>query len=666
MILDEITLHNFGLYNGRQSITLTPASQDKPVILFGGLNGGGKTTLLDALQLCLFGGHAKTSSRGSLAYPEYLARCIHRGSDMSEAGVRISFRHTVDGQEECYVIDRSWRLANGNCKERFEVLKNGHLDSTLADNWASQVDDFIPANIAHLFFFDGEQIERYASQQDSSLLIGTAIQNLLGLDMVDQLDKDLQVYERKKRLQEKDQGAQAEIDALEKDLRDARIATATMKQERASLRTHQIDRQNRELVKIEDKYRKLGGNLYDQRLDIEARLLEADDAVLTHSGELRELASGALPLVLVRVLLESAESRDRHEEECRRARDVLETLKSRDQSTLNRMRLQFKDKKVAEALKDFFDADLAKRESLSRKETLLDLSQDVRSDIHTLLRDDLDGLTAESARQIRKYRKLQAAARKIHSEHDSIPAEDVIAELARQRSAVRDEIAKLEAQYAALAGEIEKMERDIQRKEQSLSRLLEKDAVARRHRDDQERILRHSARVRNTLEAFRGAVIARHVRRIEQLVLESYQQLLRKASLVTRLAIDPISYALTLYGRDGAPLSPERLSAGERQLLAIALLWGLAKASGRPLPTAIDTPLGRLDAGHRVHLVERYLPFVSHQVLLFSTDQEIAGDYLERLRPWIGRTYHLTYNDDQGQTRVVPGYFSPLEAVYGR
>jgi DNA sulfur modification protein DndD len=211
--------------------------------------------------------------------------------------------------------------------------------------------------------------------------------------------------------------------------------------------------------------------------------------------------------------------------------------------------------------------------------------------------------------------------------------------------------------------EIERLEREVLRREQALAKLLERDAIARREREDQERILRHSVRVRATLAAFRVAVIARHVRRIEQLVLESYQQLLRKASLVTRLAIDPTSYALTLFGRDGAALSPERLSAGERQLLAIALLWGLAKASGRPLPTAIDTPLGRLDTGHRIQLVERYLPFASHQVLLFSTDEEIAGDYLERLRPWIGRTYHLNYNDDRGSTSVSPGYFTAQEAA---
>jgi DNA sulfur modification protein DndD len=114
---------------------------------------------------------------------------------------------------------------------------------------------------------------------------------------------------------------------------------------------------------------------------------------------------------------------------------------------------------------------------------------------------------------------------------------------------------------------------------------------------------------------------------------------------------------LTLFDRHGDVLSPEQLSAGERQLLAIALLWGLAKASGRPLPTAIDTPLGRLDTTHRMHLIERYLPFASHQVLLLSTDEEITGDYLKSLRPWIGRTYHLAYDDKAGRTAVAPGYF---------
>ena len=201
MILDSVTLDNFGLYAGRQEIDLTPPSADRPVVLFGGLNGGGKTTLLDALQLGLFGPHAKTSNRGRLSYAEYLSRCIHGHEGQDAASVTLRFRHTIEGNEDRYTLKRSWKRINGTCAERFDVLKNDRLASDLADNWPSQVDVLMPLNIAHLFLFDGEQIERYASPSESATLVGTAIQNLLGLDVVDQLDKDIRVLERRKKME---------------------------------------------------------------------------------------------------------------------------------------------------------------------------------------------------------------------------------------------------------------------------------------------------------------------------------------------------------------------------------------------------------------------------------------------------------------------------------
>ncbi|MGD9537112.1 MAG: DNA sulfur modification protein DndD [Alphaproteobacteria bacterium] len=663
MILDDITLHNFGLYAGSQTITLTPPSPDKPIVLIGGLNGGGKTTLLDALQLCLFGPHARISNRGPLAYQEYLSRSIHRGAGASQAAIELSFRHTDEGHEDQYKLHRSWRRNGTGCREHFEVFKNGVSEPALADNWASQVEEFFPANIAHLFLFDGEQVEGYASQQDSSALIGGAIQNLLGLDMVDQLEKDLQVYERRKRAETKDDPLHAEITAAQDAVRELRKRVDALKQERAALRTHRIDRQERALRKSEDEYRKLGGALYDQRHEIDTRWTEAKQAVKNGEAALREFAGGAAPLLLVRVLLESTDSRDRHEEECRRARDLFEALKARDRATLRHMKAQSADQSAVDALKAFFDADRADRQALGKKETVLDIAPEVRSDLHALLRGDLDDLAANLANLLKRQKKLEAAAARARTEHENIPSTDAIAQPMAERDALIKEIAELESLHAAMGQDIERQERELERREQALARLIEADTREKGARDDRSRILHHAAKVRTTLSVFRRAVIERHVRRIEQLVLESYQQLLRKGALVTRLSIDPESYALTLYGRDGDVLSAERLSAGERQLLAIALLWGLAKASGRPLPTAIDTPLGRLDSGHRMHLVERYLPYASHQVLLLSTDEEIAGEYLDRLNPWIGRTYQLSYDDGAGKTRIRSGYLPAREAA---
>ena len=151
--------------------------------------------------------------------------------------------------------------------------------------------------------------------------------------------------------------------------------------------------------------------------------------------------------------------------------------------------------------------------------------------------------------------------------------------------------------------------------------------------------------------------VRRHLARIEEHVLRSLQQLLRKSDLIGAISIDPETFTVELQRGDGSPLSARQLSAGERQLLAVALLWGLAQASGRPLPIVIDTPLGRLDGQHRTHLIERYFPHASHQVILLSTDQEIDETAWQRLKPAIGHSYYLNHPAGAGGTTVENGYF---------
>jgi DNA sulfur modification protein DndD len=125
------------------------------------------------------------------------------------------------------------------------------------------------------------------------------------------------------------------------------------------------------------------------------------------------------------------------------------------------------------------------------------------------------------------------------------------------------------------------------------------------------------------------------------------------------VAIDTNTFSLSLYDLSGQLVPKHRLSAGEKQLLAIAFLWGLARVSGRNLPVAIDTPLGRLDSSHRTNLVERYFPAASHQVILLSTDTEIGKVEVERLRELdaIAREYLLKYDSTQRQTITQEGYF---------
>ena len=75
MIFQTLVLQNFGPYHGRHRLNLGPNSvgtANQPIILIGGLNGGGKTTLMDALRLVLYGQRAQCSNRGNLAYADFL------------------------------------------------------------------------------------------------------------------------------------------------------------------------------------------------------------------------------------------------------------------------------------------------------------------------------------------------------------------------------------------------------------------------------------------------------------------------------------------------------------------------------------------------------------------------------------------------------------------
>jgi hypothetical protein len=93
--------------------------------------------------------------------------------------------------------------------------------------------------------------------------------------------------------------------------------------------------------------------------------------------------------------------------------------------------------------------------------------------------------------------------------------------------------------------------------------------------------------------------------------------------MVERIHIDPATFAVTLFGEAGHALSRERLSEAEKQIFAISILLGLARASADPLPAIIDTPIARLDSAHRRHPVERYFPHASDQVVIRSTDTEV-------------------------------------------
>jgi len=275
MILEKLFLNNFGVYRGEHAIELTPKSKKAPIILVGGLNGGGKTTILDAIQLVLFGKLAKCSTRGSMSYEEFLRKSITRGEDAKDgAHIQLNFSYYFDGKRVEYLLVRSWKEGRKRINENFEVYRDGVEDEGLTENWLDQVDQFLPMGLAELFFFDGEKIARLAKSDNAAEMLSTAINTLLGIDLVDRLEKDLATYEKDIRDSGKADSDDGIVAALEKENETLTTQAHQLAQKRGQLQV-ELERLNSKLEKKEQEFRRHGGELFAQRKE---RAGESDQA----------------------------------------------------------------------------------------------------------------------------------------------------------------------------------------------------------------------------------------------------------------------------------------------------------------------------------------------------------------------------------------------------
>lgn len=636
MIFEEFVLENFGIYKGRHIINLVPPSSNKVIILFGGLNGSGKTTLLDALQLVLYGKFANTAN-----YLDYLAKMINHNVDpVDGANLELQFRHLREGKEEAIRIRRSWSLNGKNIKENVEVQRDGVLDPVITERWYEYVEEFIPAQIASLFFFDGEKIEAFANQDKAAMLLKIGIQALLGLDLVDRLDADLLTIERKRKSQLQSQQAIDDIVILEKEFKQLTIENKNLKQE-----TTEIHSSLKELKITQDKlkkeYRSEGGELFEQRQLIENDLKNSKQQLLQINDQLREVAVGDAPLLLVSDLLSQVDKQVSLEQDVEHIGILNDAFIKRDNAILKLLKQQEVADSALSALKTFLTKDKAERQQKLKTECYLNL------DASALVRlEGLGEIKKSTKKLIEQAEILTDQIENDERKLDSIPDPSSLDGINEKLKNIKAEIEQKEIKLEKLIQQSERLQKDIGRKKNELNHAYESNAREHFINETKRRMLKHSEKVRDTLEKFRIAILEKHINKLESLILDSFQQLIRKDNFINRIEINPIDYSFKLYTGNNEYLATDNLSAGERQLLAVSILWGLSKASGRPLPAIIDTPLSRLDGQHRHNLVESYFPRASHQVILLSTDEEINKKYYKELKPAIGRTYHICYDEE--------------------
>ncbi|MFB4285069.1 DNA sulfur modification protein DndD [Nonomuraea sp. MTCD27] len=654
MHLHKLTLHDFGLYRGKHSLDLRVKSKH-PIVLIGGLNGCGKTTLLDAIQLVLYGPRARCSGREHRSYDAYLRESINRASDPARgARLELEFSITVEGHPRIYQVVRTWSVNGKQLRESLDVAIDGQHSYSISEGWAEHVEEILPLEVASLFFFDGEKVEQLADPSRAADVIEAAVHSLLGVRAVEQLRTDLLALQRRQRLSDEDQEVLDQLHALQIKRQAAGEEVSDQNQRLADANTR-FERAQFELEKLERAFERAGGRLYEDRRGLEERR----NAIATRLSEtqkaLRELATGPLPLMLLREQLATLREQAVREEGAIEARAIVGILHARDAWLIE----QLPDSVPASArtaLQRMLTVDRSKRESAAELMQDLKLPRALAQKLSTM--DHV--LQADSTRATELLESVNEAVHLLQEADRllaAVPDDQQIKVLIENRQQAMDAVAVAKAAVEHNSGLLEEAKNRRDRFEADLERLQQQRIKARIREKELQRIVAYAEKARSTLERFREALLRKHINSLEVAVLRSFQKLMRKNGLISDLRIDTGRFRLILTDRDGEPIDPARLSAGERQLLAISLLWGLAKVAGNRLPTIIDTPLGRLDSRHREHLVDRYFPDAGQQVLLLSTDEEIDEPLLQRLKPSIAHSYVLVYDDDTFSTSIKRGYW---------
>jgi DNA sulfur modification protein DndD len=658
MNIQSIKVHNFGVYAGDQAIY--PASRmhgvGHPITLIGGLNGFGKTSLLEAVLLALYGSRSPAVREQGLAYSAYLESLMHRRcpSD-AECWVELTLALPVENTLSLLCIRRHWRIAKVRATEKLTVQRDGVEDAYLAENWDTYVEELIPVGIAGLFFFDGERISELAESDETTASLRQAIRTLLGLETIDRLITDLGVVVRRKQHRIRDGKVKAELDRLQGEAREASLVYSDARQRQAGLQ-NRLEQAGKRLLALEERYFQSGGALVESR----DRLLAQRETTRAELAEIRaeifSLAGGSLPLLMLHTQLARIHETAQREMAGQRVSIAMPLLQEHNDSILQELEQHTADVALIAHLREYVESRRQHLASLGQHERVLGLSPVAFAQLSDLLTNALPAQLSEAERlRDRSERldyELEQIERHLLVDLDRDTVSDQLADLAR----CRGELAELEHTK-------ERLERDVQsykvRKER-LEQQIDKIGDQLVELDDAERVMRFAGTAQVSLRQFRERVTQTKVAHLSEHITEAFDVLTHKTSLVYQIRVDPDSLGIALFADGDMEIPKSRLSSGERQMLALAVLWGLARASGRTLPVMIDTPMGRLDSSHRMNFVTRYLPNASHQVIVLSTDTEIIGSYLEPLGESIGQRYRLEFDDQLQQTRVVEGYFVPV------
>ena len=669
MLLERITLQNFGIYKDENIFDLT-STKEKPIILCGGKNGGGKTTLFDSVMLCLYGQNSFDKRISKKEYDDVLGRKIHKNGEKQEnTSIVIEFLYNhydrkekieKDNHIQKYTVTRSWKKIDGEIIEKFTVEKNGEELKIDDSEWEKFIQELIPRGIARLFFFDGEKIATIAKQGGEDLEIKNSFESLLGLDIISKLKSDLEINLGKN---EKKSGEMEEEENFVENVRK-KIEELEEKKSieviRRNAKSDDIESIEKRIEEYELEISKMGGDYAQKRVELQNKKSVLRAKLDRLEEQIRSLCSDALPFSLIPKQIEQLQktlkadqkvTKDSYEKQI--ISEQLDELRDGLDSSAfwKKIGLDAKAKTdVIGKIEEIFDKRLTDKKKSS--EIVIGFSETETNKIFELI-DKVSVLPKQLESNSKEFNSVTEELQKTETALENAPDDEDISPIIKKLNEQYEEIGKIKSEIRHIDDNIQGFKGEIVTAKMTAQKHVEK-------LHNSQDISGNSVltkRVTKALDEYSQKLKEKKIQLLENYILESLKILFHKTDFVDKVSINKNTFEITLFGKDENVIRRDDLSEGEKQMFATSVLWALARTSGRSLPFIIDTPLARLDMDHRDNLVDEFFPVASHQTIILSTDSEISKPYYEKLKPYITRSYSMDYDNEKLCSKVSNKYF---------
>jgi DNA sulfur modification protein DndD len=635
--LRSIRLKNWKCYQDEQ-IQFKGDTSERIWIVFG-QNGFGKTSVLEAIQWCLYGSEI-VSSAGLLDR-------FNRVAIKENPELELSVELTFEGEGEPYDIRQ---LAFESEFERdnniYQIRRTAkrmlrgttayarideaifHKNGIVQADARERIEELLPKSCREFFFFDGVEIKRYAQRLHTEETF-KAIERILGIPELRNLRDD----------------AKRAMQTLEKKLDQAALANESLKQVTGELTDLQEDIETKEaqLQIAKQEYEAASDSL--KSTQEEASQLEVLRGKLNELSRLeREKARLQEDLNKAENQVETALKQTPIPQLLEFVREVADDMQSTTITTARR------SGSVAQ-LKELLEADTCvcgrcidessrqhilkemERLSSSRVSRTQDaLQQDnLRNRLVALSRfptPNYDGLLRSRDRLRDDLEEVKQATDRLKQETQGINEEE-----ARE---IWKKVGELEQITREKKEKIERFSTDseiLRQKEDKLRREIEKLAG---HDKETANLARQVKVARGLYQAAEELIewrIAERKETIESRTSKIHRRVTNKPNEYMGVEIRE-DYTLGVKNAVGEILNPETLSAGEKEALAFAFIAGLNLASGTAAPLIMDTPFGHLDTDHQKNLINS-LPEIPSQVIVLATDRDFPDSLLKGVRPHV-------------------------------